>query len=309
MPKHDKRAMMVASRASNLALLQTNLVINLLRRNNADAEFIIKEITTKGDKELDKDLTQISGQGIFIKELEKALLESKCDFAVHSLKDMPTEIASGLKLAAIINRDDPRDALVLRTGSSLEKLPVGVSVGTSSPRRQVQIKALRPDIKVCPLRGNIDTRLRKLDEGEFDAIVLASAGLLRMGLGHRISQYLPVDACLPAVGQGALAVEARSNDKKTLDLLAELDHEATRICVSAERSFLRTLGGGCRAPIAALATVSGDSLELKGMAASPDGSSVVKDCMGGPVSKPEDLGKILAKELLKKGAQDFIHKV
>src|SRR6185503_13455063 len=249
-------------------------------------------------------LSVIGGKGVFTKELEDALLDGRIDMAVHSLKDLPTILPEALSISAICEREDARDALVLRAGlpadleASLATLSEGAVVGTSSQRRLAQLKALRRDVTVRDLRGNVDTRIRKLDEGQYDAVILASAGLLRLGLEDRISARIPIAEMLPAVGQGAIAIETRSDDEFTVQTTSKLDHHETRVACLAERAFLRGLGGGCQLPIAAHATINGDALALDGLVAKPDGSEIWRDQSSGSLDHAEEIGSALAARLL-----------
>lgn len=304
------RRYIIGSRGSKLALWQAEWVKSRLEAAGAEVE--IEIIKTSGDVIRDLPLTVIGGQGVFTKEIEQALLDGRVDIAVHSLKDLPTTLADGLVLAAITEREDARDALVLRGGGagdgpsngshSISALPRGARVGTSSPRRIAELKHLRPDLAVGDLRGNVDTRLRKLDEGEYDALILASAGLRRLGLAHRISSPIPASEMLPAVGQGALGVETRADDSETGRLVGLLNHPATRASCLAERSLLRALGGGCTLPIAAHASVEGTDLRLEGLVAEPAGARVVRDSIEGHAGEAEGLGVKLAARLEEGGA-------
>jgi hydroxymethylbilane synthase len=260
----------------------------------------IEIIKTTGDKILDVPLAKVGSKGLFTKEIEDALLDGSVDLAVHSLKDMPTELPEGLTLAAIPEREDVRDAII---GSTLDALPQGALVGTSSLRRTAQLRAFRPDLKVESVRGNVDTRLRKLDEGQYQAIMLAAAGLRRLGWADRIAQYIdPVVMC-PAVGQGALAIETRTD---RIEVAASLEHRDTRIAVTAERALLGALGGGCQVPIGANATVDGDTVHLRGIVAAPDGSKVVRGNLSGQASDAASIGKTLAEQLMAQGAKELL---
>lgn len=252
-------------------------------------------------------LSRIGGKGVFVKEVQEALLGGKVDIAVHSFKDLPTEPNPGLTLACITRRLDPRDALVSREGLSLDRLPPGARVGTSSPRRSAQLKAFRPDLALVEMRGNLDTRLRKVASGMVETAVVATAGLLRLGWGDRISQFIPPEICLPSVGQGALAVEMREGDEELAEMLAALDHPPTRLAVTAERAFLEALGGGCHYPIAALGEMVGQRLLLQGMVASPTGERVLRDRAEG--KDPVATGQALARKLLGQGAGEILKEV
>ena len=244
------------------------------------------------------------GVDVFVKELEDALLDGRINLAVHSLKDVPTDIPQGLRLIAVIERDDPRDVLVANTG--IDDLPSGSRIGTGSLRRTLQVTQIRSDLETCSIRGNVDTRLRKVDSGEVDGVILAAAAMSRLGWQDRITQYLPLENFLPAAGQGALVIEARSDDKEVLDLIKPINHLPTWQCVTAERIFLRELGGGCRAPIATLATLKRDRLRLEGLVASPTNKKVLRDSSEGDVAFSDELGTELAGKMLKMGASEFI---
>ena len=290
------KAIIAGSRASTLALAQSRLVIAALENRFPDQIFEIKNISTRGDRVLDRSLSEIGGKGVFVKEIEEALLAGQIDLAVHSCKDLPTEQPAGLAIGAILEREDPRDVLVSREGRPLADLAAGARVGTSSPRRAAQLKAMRPDLQVADIRGNVDTRLRKLDEGQYDAIVLAAAGLSRLGLSDRACEFLDPAVFLPAPAQGALAVETRASDARTGALVASLDHFATRLVVDAERAFLRALGGGCSLPMGAYATVSGDSLAVSGVLA--DGGRLLRSTAQGPAAAAAQLGAQAATDVI-----------
>ena len=298
------RPLVIGSRGSKLALWQAEEARRRLHTLNSEIEINIEIIKTTGDVK-SEPLSVIGGKGVFTKELEDALLDERIDIAVHSLKDLPTILPEKLTIAAIGEREDPRDALVLRSdlnGSSLSSLPQGAVVGTSSQRRLAQLKALRSDVVVKDLRGNVDTRIRKLDEGQYDAVILASAGLLRLGLENRISARISTDEMLPAVGQGAIAIETRSDDDFAVETTSRIDHRETRLACLAERAFLRGLGGGCQLPIAAHAILDGDSLIIDGLVAKPDGSQIWRDQLSGPLNQAEEIGSSLAALLVRHGA-------
>jgi hydroxymethylbilane synthase len=297
------RPLVIGSRGSKLALWQAEQARERLKLLNPGIEINIEIIKTTGDVKSDP-LSVIGGKGVFTKELEDALLDGRIDMAVHSLKDLPTILPDRLSISAICEREDARDALVLRAGfeGSLATLREGAVVGTSSQRRLAQLKALRRDVTVRDLRGNVDTRIRKLDEGQYDAVILASAGLLRLGLRDRISARISINEMLPAVGQGAIAIETRSDDEFTVQTTSKLDHRETRVACLAERAFLRGLGGGCQLPIAAHATIDGDALTLDGLVAKPDGSEIWRDSLSGSLDNAEQLGSTLATTLLERGA-------
>jgi hydroxymethylbilane synthase len=301
----------IGTRGSQLALWQTNWVKAQTEKHHPGIEVEIKVISTKGDRVLDVSLPKLGeeGKGLFTKELEDALFEHRVDLAVHSLKDLPTELPAGLHIGAICEREDARDALVARNPTvSFNELPDRALIGTSSLRRQAQLKSVRPDLVIEPVRGNVDTRLRKLDEGRYDAIVLAAAGLHRLGHANRITEHLSEDLMLPAVGQGALAIETREDDVTTAEIIQTLNHEATRLACSAERAFLKGLGGGCLVPIAAHATIKSDVMTLNGLVASPDGSEIVRAQQSGPSQDADLLGQQLADELLARGAARILRR-
>ena len=298
------RPLIIGSRGSKLALWQSEQARARMQALNPQLDVHIEIIKTTGDVKNDP-LSVIGGKGVFTKELEDALLDGRIDLAVHSLKDLPTILPEGLSLAAICEREDARDALVLRAGAengSLLHLPEGAVVGTSSQRRLAQLKALRSDVVVRDLRGNVDTRIRKLDEGQYDAVILASAGLVRLGLQERISARIEITEMLPAVGQGAIAIETRSDNEFAVQIISQLDHRETRLACLAERAFLRGLGGGCQFPIAAHAIIDGDLLKLHGLVARPDGSQILRDSLSRPASDAEALGSALANRLIERGA-------
>lgn len=301
----------IGTRGSQLALWQTNWVKSQIEKQHPDIEVEITIISTKGDRVLDVSLPKLGeqGKGLFTKELEDAIFEHRVDLAVHSLKDLPTELPAGLGIGAICEREDVRDALIARDPiRSVGELPPRAVIGTSSLRRQAQLRRARPDLIVEPVRGNVDTRLRKLDEGSFDAIVLAAAGLHRLGHANRITEHLSEDFMLPAVGQGALAIETRADDAVINEIVNTLDHKATRLACRAERAFLEGLGGGCLVPIAAHATIdAGGTMLLTGLVARPDGSEALRDRQSGPSSDAEAIGKRLADELLSRGADRILN--
>lgn len=300
------RPVVIGSRGSKLALWQAEQARLRLWSIHPQLEINIEIIKTTGDVK-SEPLSVIGGKGVFTKELEDALLDGRIDLAVHSLKDLPTILPDGLSISAICEREDARDALVLRAdisggNASLSSLPERAVVGTSSQRRLSQLKALRGDVVVRDLRGNVDTRIRKLDEGLYDAVILASAGLLRLGLEKRISARIPISDMLPAVGQGAIAIETRSDDEFVVETTSRLDHRETRLACLAERAFLRGLGGGCQLPIAAHAVLDRDSLILDGLVAKPDGSQIWRDQLSGPLDLSEEIGSKLASVLTQRGA-------
>ena len=295
----------IGTRASKLALAQTELVRAMLLAAWPELTVEVLHITTKGDVILDRPLSAIGDKGLFVTEIEQALRAGQIDLAVHSAKDLPSELPPDMALAAMPEREQPFDALLARDGRRLVDLPKGARVGTSSLRRACQLRRLRPDLQIADLRGNVDTRLRKLHEGQYDAIVLAAAGLRRLGLAEHISELLPPERMLPAVGQGALGIEVRAGDTAVAALLAPLDHPATRVAVSAERAFLARIGGGCQVPIAAYAEHLGDWLRLHGLIGARDGRSCTGDLLG-LADDPAALGAALADDLLAAGGQQLL---
>ncbi len=301
-----KDALVIGSRGSKLALRQANIIKDELELLNPALVVRVDIIKTSGDVSAEP-LSVIGGKGVFTKELEDALLDGRIDLAVHSLKDLPTILPEGLAISAIGKREDPRDALVLSqrnsTGNaSVASLPNKGTVGTSSPRRLAQLKQLRTDLVFKDLRGNVDTRLRKLDEGQYDALLLACAGLRRLGLENRISEAISTDQMLPAVGQGAIGIETRADDEATIGEVGNLDHKFTRLACTAERAFLRGLGGGCQLPIAAYGVVRDKRIRLDGLVAHPEGKQIMRDRISGSIDEAEDLGSRLAERLLERGA-------
>ena len=299
------RRIVVGSRGSKLALIQAESVAVRIREANPDIEVSIRQIMTKGDRNRHIQLDDMTDIGVFVKELEEALIGGRIDLAVHSLKDMPTEIPSGLCLAAVTERLDPRDVLVSR-GERLAELASGARVGTGSLRRVAQLGIFRPDLEACGIRGNVDTRLRKVADGEFDGVILAAAALQRLGREDRISEYLSTERFLPAVGQGALAIETRSDDDEVARIVVPLNRLPAWQSITAERAFLAALGGGCRAPIAALGTVNGTVLRLEGMVADIKKMKILHSTEEGSNIASEKLGVRLAQKLLAMGADKFI---
>lgn len=302
----------IATRESPLALWQATFIKAELEAAHPGLQVELLGMTTRGDQILDSPLAKIGGKGLFVKELETALLDGRADIAVHSMKDVPMAFPAGLGLSIICQREDPRDAFVSNHYKSLDELPAGARVGTSSLRRQCQIRAQRPDLTIVDLRGNVNTRLRKLDEGQYDAIILASAGLLRLGMADRIAQHLSPEQSLPAGGQGAVGVEARIDDQRIKQLLAPLHHQATAECVNAERALNLTLQGGCQVPIACFAIANPDNdneLWLRGLVGSPDGSTILRSDHCADRSTAETLGVAVAEDLLAQGAADILQAV
>ncbi|GAA66361.1 hydroxymethylbilane synthase [Pseudoalteromonas arctica] len=299
----------IATRKSALALWQAEFVKAELERFHADVRVELVPMSTQGDIILDTPLAKIGGKGLFVKELEQAMLDGRADIAVHSMKDVPVEFPDGLELYTICEREDPRDAFVSNNFANLNELPQGAIVGTSSLRRQCQIKALRPDLDIRDLRGNVNTRLGKLDDGQYDAIILAAAGLIRLKMSKRIADYIEPEVSLPANGQGAVGIECRIDDEVTKALLAPLEHTQTRIRVNAERSMNRYLEGGCQVPIGAYALVDGEQVHLRGLVGAVDGSEILRDEVTGHVNDAEELGIELAKKLLAQGADKILAEV
>lgn len=292
----------IGTRVSPLALWQAEWVKAQLIAKHPGLTVELVGIQTQGDKILDVALAKVGGKGLFVKEIENALLDNSVDIAVHSMKDVPTALPDGLFIAAICEREDPRDAFVARKVKSFSELPQGAVIGTSSLRRQTQILSRRPDLKIISLRGNVGTRLKKLEEQGMDAIILAAAGLIRMKQENFITEYMNVADSLPAVAQGAVGVEARIGDKRVLDLIGFLDHAKTRIAVETERAFLTHLEGGCQVPIAGHATIDGGTVTMEGLVGALDGSMIHRKSKTGAVGKHEKLGIALAEELLQGGA-------
>ena len=301
---------LVGTRSSKLALWQAEYIRDCLQKRYPSMRVETRLMTTKGDKILDVPLAKIGGKGLFTKELEQAMLSGAVDIAVHSLKDMPTEIPAGLTLAAITERADVGDALVSPVYKTFDALPQGARIGTSSLRRKAQLLHARPDLEVVSLRGNVQTRLRKLEEEHLDGVILAVAGLKRLGLGERITEELPQSLCLPAVGQGALAIESRADDAELLELLAFLNDDATCCCARAERAFLARVEGGCQVPVGVYASAAGTGrLRVEAVIASLDGQRLYRDAAEGADADAERLGRSLAEELLAAGGIDVLHEL
>jgi len=299
----------IGTRGSALALWQAEWVRTALQRLHPGLAVGLHTIKTQGDKILDVPLAKVGGKGLFVKEIEEALVRGEIDLAVHSMKDMPAAIPEGLAIGAVPERESPADVLISRLGLPLADLPQGARIGTSSLRRAAQVRHLRPDLAIVPLRGNLDTRLRKLDTEGLDGIMLAEAGVKRLGLSDRITQVLPFEGVLPAVGQGALCLEIRAGDPRVRDLLHPLEHSGTRRTVTAERAFLHRLQGGCQVPIAGHGRLESGRLLLEGMVAEPDGSVVIRDTVSGPPEEDLRLGIDLAERLLSKGAGEILDKL
>jgi hydroxymethylbilane synthase len=308
-PLMNDQPLRIGTRGSQLALWQARWVQRAIEERwpGTAAELVI--IKTTGDKITDVPLAKVGGKGLFVKEIEEALMDGRIDLAVHSMKDMPAELPQGLCIGAVPERENPRDALISNDAISLEALPQGARVGTSSLRRSSQLLHRRPDLNILALRGNLDTRLKKLAGGNLDAIVLAAAGLKRLGLDHRITSVLPPDTMLPAVGQGALCIESRTRDSRTSQIATALDHAATHLAVTAERAFLHRLEGGCQVPIAAHATIEDKRMELTGLVAELDGSILIKETTAGPSEQAASLGLGLAEKLIARGAGAILERL
>ncbi|TAN45922.1 MAG: hydroxymethylbilane synthase [Nitrospirae bacterium] len=316
-----KNKIVIGTRGSKLALWQAEWIKSELLKLDPALEIELNKIKTTGDKILDVPLAKVGGKGLFVKEIEEAMLRNEADIAVHSMKDVPTEFPENLHLAVITKREDPRDAFItpFSKGKSAVKsfkdLPKGAKVGTSSLRRACQLLSIRPDLKIEQLRGNLDTRMRKLDEGLFDAIILAAAGVKRLGWTDRITELLEPEISLPAIGQGAVGIECRIDDKFINDFIKQLDHKETSICVRAERACLKKLEGGCQVPIAAYATivqqsaVGGQQIVINGLVGSVTGDRIIRASSSGSIDNPESLGIALAEELLSKGAKEILAEV
>jgi len=300
----------IGTRGSALALCQAGMIKEEIEAAFPDLDVQLKKIKTIGDKITDVPLAKVGGKGLFVKEIEEALFREEIGLAVHSMKDVPTFLPEGLHLAAITHREDPRDAVITRNGKRLLDLPRGARIGTSSLRRQSQIRHLRGDFKIVPLRGNLDTRINKIEQEGLDGVVLAAAGIHRMGWENRITEYLDPEICLPAIGQGALGLECRVSDKQANPLLARFNHTITSRCVRAERAFLKRLEGGCQVPIAAYGQLRDEErLVLEGRVASVDGSRVIRDGIAGDPERPEMLGLDLAERLLTQGADAILREI
>ena len=299
----------IGTRGSALALVQANWVKDKLSKQFPDLTIELEIIQTKGDKILDVPLANVGGKGLFVKEIEEAVLDGRAHLAVHSIKDVPAEFPEGLGIVAVAEREDFRDVLVSRDGLKLDELPSGARIGTSSLRRRAQLLNRRPDLKIESIRGNVETRLSKIVTENLDGVILAAAGLNRLGLAHKITQHLEPGVMLPAIGQGALGLETRMDDKVVLDIISFLDHRDTAVCVKAERAFLERLEGGCHVPIAALGVLKKDRLQLTGLVADPDGRKCLRDRLEAEPEEAEELGKSLAEELLDRGADEILSSI
>ena len=299
----------IGTRGSKLALRQSEWIKEQLEMRHSGIRVALVKIKTTGDKILDVPLSKIGGKGLFVKEIEEALLQNRVDVAVHSMKDVPAELPDDLMLSTFPPREDPSDALISQGQKTLDQLPQGARVGTSSLRRGAQLLHLRPDLTLVSLRGNVDTRLNKLKAGDLQAIILAAAGLNRLGLSNLITQTIPFHQLLPAVGQGALGLEVRRGDQETMGLLDFLNHEDTQTAVAAERAFLKTLEGGCQVPIAGFARIKGDTLSFEGLVAEVDGSRIFKETATGKRNQAEEMGIRVARKLLATGAGDVLKRL
>jgi len=299
----------LGTRGSSLAMCQAQIVQTLLEAQHPGTAFQVKTIHARADRAPEQPLVSMSGEGVFVKELEAALQDHEIDLAVHSLKDLPLQGPKTLCLGAILAREEPRDALVSKSDTPFDGLPAGARVGTSSRRRQSQLRAWRQDVELADIRGNVDTRLRKLDEGRYDAVVVAACGLIRLGLEERITEYLPTERMLPEPGQGALAIEVREDDADVRGLVAGLDDARSRACVEAERALLGALGGGCHLPIAGLASCGTDTLTLEGAVIAVDGRRQVRSRLDGPLQEARAVGERLGQILIRQGALDLLNEV
>ncbi|HXV67467.1 MAG TPA: hydroxymethylbilane synthase [Nitrospira sp.] len=308
-PTGPRPTLILGTRGSKLALCQSEWFQSRIHQAAPEVRVTLRKIQTTGDKIADVPLTKIGGKGLFVKEIEEALIDGTIDVAVHSMKDVPAQLPEGLEILCVPPREDARDVLISRDGRSFKELPQGARVGTASLRRQAQLLNARPDLHIEMLRGNLDTRLRKLREGQFDAIVLAAAGLRRLAWGHEITEYLDPAVSLPAIGQGALGIEGRSDDHFVRSILSRLNDPATAAPVAAERAFLHRLEGGCQVPIAAHARLSGESLSLEGLVASVDGKTVLRDRVQGPSREAGALGVQLAERLLARGGDKILREI
>ena len=304
-----RSTLVLGTRGSKLALCQSEWFQSKIHEVAPDVQVVLKKIQTSGDRIVDVPLAKIGGKGLFVKEIEEALLAGEIDLAVHSMKDVPAQLPDGLEILCVPPREDPRDALISRDNRSFNALKLGAQIGTASLRRQAQLLHARPDLQIMMLRGNLDTRLRKLREGQFDAIVLAAAGLHRLAWSEHITEYLPPLLCLPAIGQGALGIEGRSQDDFVRSILAKLDDQATHTTVLAERAFLHRLEGGCQVPIAAAATLVDGGLLLDGLVASVDGKTILREQAQGSRQEARQLGVQLAERLLTRGGDRILREI
>lgn len=296
----------IGTRGSQLALWQANWVKAELEKLHPDLTVRLHLIKTKGDKILDVPLAKVGGKGLFVKEIEQALLDHQIDLAVHSMKDMPADLPQGLTIGAVPHREDPSDVLISNEHRGLDRLPQGARVGTSSLRRSSQLLHKRPDLAIVPLRGNLDTRLKKISTEHLDAIVLAAAGMKRLGLAQRITESLPITSMLPAVGQGALCIETRVDDEHVAQLIASLNDQDSHTAIIAERAYLKTLEGGCQVPIAGHASVNGTEITLKGLVASLNGEQIIRETVTGPAESARQMGVDLATQIIAKGGRSLL---
>jgi hydroxymethylbilane synthase len=303
------RRIRIATRKSPLALWQAEHVRELLQQAYPDLVVELLKMSTQGDKIIDTPLAKIGGKGLFVKELEQGLLNGNADIAVHSMKDVPVELPDGLHLAVVLKREEPRDAFVSNNYLRFEDLPQGARIGTASLRRQCQLASLRPDLQILNLRGNVGTRLKKLDDGNYDAIILAAAGLIRLGLDQRITQKIPLNKCLPAIGQGVIGIECRSDDRLTNELIAALGDDQTQVCITAERALNQRLQGGCQVPIGGYAQLDGTTLLMRGLVGHPNGRTVIQAEKSGASQQAHDIGTAVAEELLAKGADIILTEI
>jgi len=301
-----KNIIRIATRQSPLALWQAEYVAQRLQGLFPDLQTVLVKMMTRGDKILDAPLAKLGGKGLFVKELEQGMLAGDADIAVHSMKDVPVELPEGLHLAAILSRENPHDAFVSNQYATFKDLPDDARIGTSSLRRQCQIKMLMPDANIIPLRGNVNTRLDKLDAGDYDAIILAYAGLKRLALEHRISECLSTEICLPAIGQGAIGIECRADDLEINQMLSALHDEQTDLCIRAERAMNARLNGGCQVPIAGFAELFNNQLVMRGLVGNPDGSILYRSEKVGSLEQPEKIGQAIADDLLNQGADKIL---
>jgi len=303
------KKLLIGTRGSDLALVQANLISNRLKSICPDRSMEVVPIRTRGDRMQNISLVEIGGKGIFVKEIEEALLRGDIDVAVHSMKDVPVDLPDGLVIGAIPEREDPRDVLVSRGGIKMEELPKGARLGTGSLRRGMQIKRLMPDLEIVPVRGNIDTRIKKISTQNLDGVIIAAAGMKRMGRSREISQYIPIEIMMPSVGQGVLGIEIRGEDKKTEAIISPLNHPDTVMEISAERAFLKRLGGGCQVPIAGIAMKRGTELVIKGLVGSVDGRVIIMEEIKGNSDDWEEMANNLADNILSRGGRAVLDEI
>jgi hydroxymethylbilane synthase len=304
-----RTSLRIGTRGSRLALTQTQLIADRIKKKHPGLDIEIVQIRTKGDKLQDVALVSIGGKGVFVKEIEEALLKGDIHIAVHSMKDMPVELPEELEIGAVPQREDPRDVLVSRDGRKIEELRDGARIGTGSLRRTIQLSRLLPDVEVVPIRGNLDTRIRKIETEDLDGIIVAAAGMRRMGLAGQVSQYIPVEWMLPAAGQGILGVEVRRDDRDSKDLVSFLNHADTIIELTAERAFLERLGGGCQVPIGAYCRKQGDRLILRGLLGTVDGGLIISDEVRGSAGEAAEMGRKMAETILERGGREILAEI